>query len=133
MHLPKSASDAEILEFVDRWTDELALGEYDRAYARTAHDAYYQWSASLIREVIAGYGLPEAHPSGEVFSVTPRALAAGEQSTREVTRREVPPGAIALVSYNLPLNGEWSDLTATFRLEAAESGLVVILEEIHVR
>jgi len=34
--------------------------------------------------------------------------------------------------YDLPLNGNWSDLTATFRVEARADATELILQEIHV-
>jgi hypothetical protein len=39
-----------------------------------------------------------------------------------------PPG----VEYDLPLNGEWSDLTAIFHLMRVESGWAYSLWDLHV-
>jgi len=130
--LPAEPTDDEILRAADDWVDDLERGDYATAFARTVHDPYYGWTPDLIRAVIAGYGLPEPHPSGEVFRVTSRATARGRARYREVDREAVTPGAVAVIRYDLPLNGEWSDLTATFRLESREDGAELILEEIHV-
>lgn len=47
--------------------------------------------------------------------------------------REVgPEGSRGRVYFDLPLNGEWSDLTAIFRLEHDKENLLLVLEEIHV-
>jgi hypothetical protein len=132
MHLGASPTDEQILAFVEAWIDELARGDYQAAYARTAHDSYYAWTPKLIREVIEGYGLPEPRPTGKVFRVTERHLAKGKCYHRLVDRENVPASVLAEVWYDLPLNGEWSDLTATFRVERCESGCVVTLQEIHV-
>jgi hypothetical protein len=86
------------------------------------------------RELERGPQLPlaEPHPSGQRFAVTDRLSAAGQPASREVTREYIPPGAVAWVRHDLPLNGEWSDLTATFRVERGVAGLDLILMDIHV-
>ena len=117
---------------MEDWVDDLEREDYGAAFSRTGHDSYYRWTPDLMRAVVAGYGLPEPHPSGVVFRVTSRVTAAGKPHHREVDRHNVPPTAIAEVWYDLPLNGEWSDLTATFRVEARADGEELLLEEIHV-
>ena len=100
----------------------------------TAHDPCYAWSASLIRQVIEGYGLPESHPAGP-FRVTPLTDAKGGPRPRhEIDRydKAAPSGAIAEAWFDLPLNGEWSDLTATFAVYPIGDELVLCLNEIHV-
>jgi hypothetical protein len=132
MHFTKDPSDKEILRFVEGWIDDLARGDYAGAFRRTEHDPYYGWTPDLMRSVVEGYGLPEPHPGGEVFAVTPRKSATGGPPQRIVDRDAVRKKALAEVLYDLPLNGEWSDLTATFRVERQGKGSVVILQEIHV-
>lgn len=39
---------------------------------------------------------------------------------------------VGKVWYDLPLNGEWSDLTATFNILKSESHIVLELNEIHI-
>jgi hypothetical protein len=100
----------------------------------TAHDPYYAWSPTLIRQVIEGYGFPEKHPAGP-FRVTPLADAkAGSRPRHEIKRYEnaAPNGPIAEAWFDLPLNGEWSDLTATLAVYAVGRDLVLCLNEIHV-
>ena len=131
MHLDIDSTDSDILEFVETWIDALASGKFSEAYRMTSHDPYYKWTPELIQKTIEGYGLPEPHPAGP-FRITPPAKATGNP-TREVSRTEgVPPGAFAHVLHDLPLNGEWSDLSVTFRFESVEAGAKAILEEIHV-
>lgn len=131
MHvLSFNATDEDVLEAVESWIDALVEGSFESAFAMTAHDPERLWTPRLIQEVIAGYGLPD--PNG-VSRVTSRAAAVGRPSTREVDRVEaVPPNAIGMVWYALPLDGAWSDLTATFRLENGTAGQHLVLEEIHV-
>jgi len=132
MHLTQNPSDEAILHFVEAWIDDLAGGDYVAAFRRTEHDPYYQWTPDLMRSVVQGYGLPEPHRSGTVFTVTPRASALGGPPQRIVDRDAVRPHSLAEVWYDLPLNGEWSDLTATFRVEPRGDGSAVVLQEIHV-
>jgi hypothetical protein len=132
MHLTQNPSDEEILQFVEAWIDDLARGDYATAFRRTEHDPYYEWTPDLMLSVVQGYGLPEPHQSGTVFAVTPRASALGGPPQRIVDRDAVPPHSLAEVWYDLPLNGEWSDLTATFRVEPRGDGSAVVLQEIHV-
>lgn len=117
---------------MEAWVDDLEREDYAAAFSRTGHDTYDRWTPDLMRAVVAGYGLPEPHPSGIVFKVTSRATAAGNPHHRAVDRHNVPRTSIAEVRYDLPLNGEWSDLTATFRVEARADGAELILGEIHV-
>ena len=127
-----NVSDEEIIRHIETWIGKLADEDYVSAYNLVDHDPYYKWSPRLIEKVINGYGLPEPHPSGEVFKVTPISSALGEEPTREIERNNYKDNRIGYVMYDLPLNGKWSDLSATFRLENNEAGVKVILEEIHV-
>lgn len=132
MHLVRNPGSQEILQFIEVWIDDLARGDYVAAFGRTEHDPNYQWTPELMRSVVQGYGLPEPHRSGTEFKVTPRASALGGPPQRVVHRDDVRPGSLAEAWYDLPLNGEWSDLTATFRIEPRRKGSVVVLQEIHV-
>ncbi|MBL9083725.1 MAG: hypothetical protein JNK76_18050 [Planctomycetales bacterium] len=132
MHLHQNPSDDEILRFVEEWIDDLARDDYAAAFRRTDHDPYYRWTPELMRLVVQGYGLPEPHRSGAVFAVTARASALGGPPQRVVDRDVVRPHCLAEIWYDLPLNGTWSDLTATFRVELRAEVSAVILQEIHV-
>ena len=132
MHFRQNPSDEEILRFVERWIDDLAKDDYHAAYARTEHDPYFAWTPDLIRTVIQCYGSLEPRRDGGVFTVTARESALGGPPQRIVDRECVCPPAFAEVWYDLPLNGEWSDLTATFRVEPGDGGSTVVLQEIHV-
>jgi hypothetical protein len=130
--LSSAPSDEEILTAVEVWIDDLAAEDYQAAFERTAHDPYQAWSADLVRAVISGYGLPEAHPSGEVFVVSRRVDAPGQPAHRLVDRAAATPDEIAEAWYDLPLNGAWSDLTATFSVQRRAGHAVLVLQQIHV-
>lgn len=130
--LSLAPSNEELIAAVEKWIDLLAEGDYEAAFASTEHHPYYRWSPDLMRSVVAGYGLPEPHPSGEVFAVTARVPADGGPPDVEVLRSGVPLPAIAEIWHALPLNGSWSDLTATFVAVPRDQGCVLVLHEIHV-
>jgi hypothetical protein len=126
MLIARDFSDTELLRCVEIWVDDLVQGDYQTAFSRTKHDPYYAWTPELIEAVINGYGLPEPHRSGEIFRVTPRAIAQGRRYF------EVHRDGFFEIRYNLPLNHQWSDLTVTFEVELQPEGFVFILQEIHV-
>jgi hypothetical protein len=137
--LPIDATDDAILAAVREWVAALAAGDFVGAYAMTAHEPYYRWSPDLIRDVIAGYGLPEPAPDGIAHRVTPIETAEEDvHPEHEVTRwnepRDVDNGRVAIgeVRFDLPLDGYWSDLTATFEIQQGASNIVLVLNEIHV-
>jgi hypothetical protein len=130
--LPPDASDEAVLELLDAWVDDLARGDYAAAFARTKHDAYYGWTPKLMARVIECYGHTEPVADGEHFAVTDRASARGRPHYRQVDREGALPPVVGRALCDLPLNGEWSDVTASFRLVRAADGLDVVLEEIHV-
>jgi hypothetical protein len=138
--LPANATDEEILDVVRKWASALARQDYEAAFAMTTHDPYYRWTPDLIKAVIQGYGLPEPRWDGKIFQVTPIETAVGGPPPRhEVEYFEQPRPisetgqmAVGEVWFDLPLNGEWSDLTATFEICRSNDCTVLILNEIHV-
>jgi hypothetical protein len=129
--LRADASDQELLSVADRWVDCLAEQDYSAAMALTAHDEYYGWTPDLIRGVIEGYGLPDPHPRGP-FRVTARADARKGPEPRRVVERARDADVLGRVEVDLPLNGAWSDLTATFAIRRCPGGIALVLHEIHV-
>ncbi len=136
--LPADATDDAILQLVRDWVAALAAGDFDGAFAMTAHEAW-GWTPTLIREVIAGYGLPEPAQDGLVHVVTPIDSCCGGPSPRFRVRRFDKPkvlgGGVATIGdvhFDLPLDGEWSDLTAIFWIERNADGVYLVLDQIHV-
>lgn len=91
-----------------------------------------------MKRVILNYGPPDARGDGKTFKVTPmdRAPARPEHAYQEVERLESPPpkdpALIGSVLFDLPLNGAWSDLTASFDLIRVKEGLALRLDDLHV-
>jgi len=135
MHLSHKPTDGEILQFVEAWIDNLARGDYTGAFSRTEHDPY------TTSGFPTSYGLSsratdcQNHFAAAGCSLSRRESphrAARHSTQLPVDREDIRPHALAEVWYNLSLNGEWSDLTATFRVEPRDGGSAVVLQEIHV-
>lgn len=131
-HLGPNPTDEEMLRFAEQWIDLVAEGQFEAAYRFTAQDPYYAWTPALIRLVIEGNGLPTPDPTGIVCRVTPRSSTPGTPFYRCVTRYENADPPWYEILHDLPLNGEWSDLSVTFRVSPSPDGCVVTLEEIHI-
>ena len=131
MLLSSPPSEEEVLQLLDAWIDDLSRGDYECAFARTDHDPSYSWTPALLRRVVEGYGLPEPHPSGEIFRVTSRFTATGTRSEHRVDWIGKPP-VLGWALSSIPLNGEWSDLSVSCRIEQRGSSAVAVLEELHV-
>ncbi len=62
--------------------------------------------------------------------MTPLEVAVGGPVPRhEVDRDGADRG---FIWFDLPLNGEWSDLTATFWFMPSDDGTVIALDDLHV-
>jgi hypothetical protein len=125
--LPLHATDDEILEVARDVADLLATDRYDDALKLV--DARGHWTPALLRSVIRNYGSVEPRADGSAFRVTSLRDARGGPSPRhEVDRQR---GSV-YVWFDLPLNGEWSDLTATFEATERDGGLILVLDDVHV-
>ena len=126
--LPRDATDAQLLRYVDEWVALLEAEDYDAAFRHTDHDPFAGWSADLLRFSIKSYGAGTA---------SQRATLTGEPTDidvcREVTRWSTPrPAGVGQIWYDLYIDGRASDLTATFWIVSVPGGLVLQLEAIHV-
>lgn len=128
VHLSATATDDDLLEFVDGWVRLLESEDYVGAFHYTAQDPTMRWTPDLIREVIKGYGDRDA-----AQKVTLDGKPTDVSQRKEVMRwPEARPGGIGEIWYDLNINGYVSDLTATFAIQESRNGLIVVLEEIHV-
>ena len=134
VRLPAPAGDDEILAVVRRWVAVLAAEDYERAYGMTAHEAQFGWTPRLMKDVIEGYCGADQDPE-EPSRVSPLETAKGGPPPRhevDYAPSGKPNGAIGDVWFDLPISGEWSDLTATFSIHRVGKDVVLSLNEIHV-
>jgi hypothetical protein len=138
-------TDDAVLSVIETWVGLLVERQYEEALALLATprpllepaEASKPWSAELLATVILNYGFVEPREVGEVFSVTPTSTATGSGPRFEVKWFEKPVGcgwgaSVGHAHYDLPLSGEWSDVTATFDILDTPEGLVLALEDVHV-
>jgi hypothetical protein len=127
-HLPTTATDEELISFIDQWAALMELEDYEQAYTFTGHFPDIEWSAALMRDAIKAYGhsRPEQKVTlhGKPTDITQR---------KEVSRWSANErGEIGEIWYDLNIDGYVSDLTATFRIIDHDAGLEVKLNDIHV-
>ena len=126
--LARDSSDADLITFVDEWAALLEAEDYEGAFDFTDHVPEMKWTPDLIRKVIKSYG--DALPQQKV-------TVAGKPT--DIAQRKVvsrwPCNAINEVGeiwYDLNIDGLVSDLTATLSVTDTPSGLIVMLNDIHV-
>lgn len=136
IRLPLDCPDADILAVAEEWTNRLAAGDYAGAFAMLCPDPRRpQVGSDWLRERIATCGC--AAPAGEQPRVTPTATATGApwRWLPSLTRTHLPPGRPGprgRLDWELPLNGAWSDLVATFDLDERDGALVFVLAALRV-
>lgn len=125
--LDPTASDQKILATVEEWVRLLAKDRFSEAYDYLYHEQGDHLTPELVRTLIKNYGWIEPHPSGVAFKVTPL-----EGEGRAVLMRFEDERHIGHLIFDLPLNGEWSDVSAIFDLLIVDNALVFQLQDIHV-
>lgn len=138
IRLPPNANDEQILEVARNWIELLAADKYDEALNIFRSTDYAgDWTPELLKTVISYYGSLEPYNSGEIFKVS--------SLTKEISGKpyqfrvewfefdeQRSSDFLGSVLFDLPLNDEWSDLTAIFDIFDGSGGLVFELDIIHV-
>jgi hypothetical protein len=142
IRLPIDCSDEDILSVARCWTERLVAEDYAGAFDMLLHVPAYpgkSWVSSpeALRAWIINYGSDEPIPGEPVCCVTPIESAAGKPPVgspylqRQETDRRYA-GCRGRLDWPLPLNGEWSDLQASFDLVARGRELVFVLVALRV-
>jgi hypothetical protein len=123
--LPATATDAELISFIDRWAALLECEDYAAAYSYTDQIPEMRWSPELMRQVIKSYG--DARPGQRVTVI---GVSSDVTQRKQVDRWEQNNNAeVGEVWYDLNIDGVASDLTSTFRLVCVPHGIVVRLND----
>lgn len=133
--LPENASNEDILNLVREWVELLAADNFEAAGAMLQHSLGEPWTPDFLRMWISNYGWHDPMKDGSTFRVTSCKSATGrENHYQDVNRLDVPAASSFTgdVMFSLPLNGEWSDLTALFWILKAGGFLVLQLDDVHV-
>jgi len=129
-----------VYEFATRWTEQLVNANYDEAYAMLLHVENYpgrSWLSSPeeLRRRINHYGSPTPIPGEPVCEVTSIERAVGERWENDLDLdpcTERYPGYVGRLDWWLPLNGEWSDLQASFDLVKSGMRVAFVLVALRV-
>jgi hypothetical protein len=136
--VPKNATNEEVLDIIRKWVDVLAAEDYEAVVKELGFlMGYYSSPAECLRAEIKRYVSPEYFPGVTDFVVTDWRTACGGNPKPLSTVTWYNPHSVQLrgaVSFDLPINGKWSDLTADFVfLENGNGGYRLALEEISSR
>jgi hypothetical protein len=136
--VPRKASNAAVLGIVKDWVEVLARQDYQAVFESLGYlISFGDPSADSIRNAIRHYRSPEYYPGVSTFVVTDWRTARGgnpEPKSTVTWFKTNSVGMVAAVAFDLPLNGQWSDLTADFVMfegEKPDGGHSLRLEEIH--
>jgi hypothetical protein len=130
------AAERDLLAWVRAWLDLLAAGRLDDACALLDEPNAYgaRWSPADLADLVAGAypagtRFRAAHPQGPLF--TPVATARGRDRAAVGIFDD---GSGYWVEHDVPLNGEFGDLTARFefRRRGGNEKLAAILHDMHV-
>ena len=110
----------------DRLAEACAQLDEPNCYGRV-------WTPELILEIVHDTYSPDTlfyrdNPEGPVFTDP-------DGVKKPPYKGEVSPfndGRGYCLDYDVPLNGEWSDLTAQFEFFKRPNGLAVVLDDLHV-
>jgi hypothetical protein len=136
--LKAKPSNAEIMAFAEQWTELLCREDYSEAFSQLLYRPEYpgkSWchSAEDLRAWIAGYGTNVARSDEPVHRVTSPTSAAGRPGTHEIYRgSKLYPDYVASLDYWLPLDGEWSDLMASFDFVKIMGGVSPVLRALRI-
>lgn len=127
-------SDAELLDCLSEWSDLMAAGDFvaaaDFLHPPTGESRAQTWTAETLKTYIENYGSWDKLPNGRRMRVTPTTEAAAARlAPHEVfSYRDRPPD----IEFRLPLNGEWSDLTAMIDIREQDGLWAFVLYDLHV-
>ena len=144
--LPTATEDSAILALLEEWTELLACEKYEEALALLPPDPEQQWTPALLASAVYGYGCPgyTREEAAQVFGradykvTSLRGSPCRERILRSVDICRFTPKAcpetLGMVHYfNIPLNGEMSDLTGIFYLrKLSETSMTLEFHDLHV-
>lgn len=116
--VPRGATDEQVLDIVRGWVDVLSKEEYETVFKEIGLSIRGEApGAECIQGCIQYYRSPEYYPGSEKFTVTDWRTAQGGNPEPVQRVKWYEPNSTKMagaVSFDLPLNGCWSDLTADF-------------------
>lgn len=139
--LGTDATDDEVLDLCRLWIELVATDRVEEAidllWVPPHYDESQHWTADSLQTYIENYGSWSPMVDGSKWRLTSMQTAmvpdrhAGSRPSADLIRyRDDPHGGTAWL--DVPLNGEWSDLTAQFEFGSVPGGTAVSLYDLHV-
>ncbi|MDE7477416.1 MAG: hypothetical protein K2M91_05625 [Lachnospiraceae bacterium] len=147
--LAVDASEAEIKNVLVEWTELMAQERYADALALIPYDNLYcyednEWTPELLESVVYGYGLA-GYTREEIlkdFGCLYKITSLNDMVDKDEILDSIEicydckwfkGNDIAEIWYDVPLNGEQSDLTGRFLLRLLdEQHMTLVFEDLHV-
>lgn len=134
LHSQSDNLNDEFIAFIQSWFDLLASGKVEQACAAIDKPNSYgiRRTPDKIFDVLTdNYGpgtvFASDHPEGPVFT-----SASNTKGKAGVDVVQFNDGSGFSVEHDVPLNGEWSDLTAQFEFLGKSPEFEVVLHDLHV-
>ena len=134
IQISSEAPEKPIRDFAKVWMKLLSDDRLDEACALLDEPNSYgvSWTPDLIKQTVNETFSPDSrfyvyHSEGPVFT-DPHEL----KEQRDIEVIEFDDGSGYAFDYYVPLNGEWSDLTAQFEFLKRPNGYAVVLHDLHV-
>jgi len=110
---------------IEAWFQQLSAGNWSEVISMLDEPNAYgvKWGESEIRNSI------EEYSRSKLWVVTD---AKSLDTSGHTSFGEFNDGSGYWLDYDIPLNGEWSDLTAQFEFRKRGTGYAVVLHDIHV-
>lgn len=136
--LPTNSTDEDLINFVRNFVNLLAQEKYVEAFEITYHNPDREMSPELIKALIKGYGFaePVENNTDPPLRVTHLSNIEKPEPKYQIDfydiKEDVFPKEIGIIHYDLPIDDDWSDLTAIFDVFELEDGIALSLYDIHV-
>jgi hypothetical protein len=128
------ASDSDLIALLSEWSDLMAAGDFaaaaDFLHQPSEESGAETWTADSLKTYIQNYGSWDERTGQDRMRVTSTAEAAQRApAPHEVfSYKDRPPD----IEFALPLNGEWSDLTAMIDVVEVDGRWAFVLYDLHV-
>jgi hypothetical protein len=134
IEIPAQAVEQTLVAFVRQWLKLLSAGSWQEACGMIDEPNCYgiTWTPERIQQVVEdtfgpGCRFRSRHPEGILWS-DPDEL--GDGGHPEIYPHD--DGSGYAFDHDVPLNGEWGDLTAQFEFHRRPQGYAVVLHDLHV-
>lgn len=129
--LPTEASDETILAAIEEWVGLLVEERYEEAhhFFVDVENNPWEWSPQLLQTIIRTGVFADEHGRNRVTPIDQ--ARGGLIPHRDVNRHDDNPQK-GYIWFDLPLNGQWSDVTALLTFRIINQRLVIELESIDV-